>query len=258
VSLWRCCPRPPCRLQDHSPERLGVAGRASVPVVVEIGENLDSIVDAAATMVRPRSKFGTGVIVRRIVFEAVKAKVDKVARDIQIHGHSQRADGNMRGIVSAQDFKRIRMVVPRSVPELDGMAMLLWHQLEKAVEALGIEPKVRRQLPQNRAALFLQQIRAVEENLDGLALDVELFHLSDEAAALHRKNESVRRAIPPALHHGLQWEPIKSRVDFDGVESHCVIFQLARPSDLRRIKSAGPSFVNPSAGPDKNSLHAET
>lgn len=51
--------------------------------------------------------------------------------------------------------------------------------------------------------------------------------------------------------------PIKCRVDFDRVELGGVEGQLASFLKLGGIKSARPSFVNPSAGAHEHSLHGE-
>jgi hypothetical protein len=52
------------------------------------------------------------------------------------------------------------------MPELDSVTILLRRDFEKAIQPFAIKAEVRRQLPQNWAALLLQEFRSVEEHFN--------------------------------------------------------------------------------------------
>src|SRR5687767_906249 len=102
--------------------------------------------------------------------------------------------------------------------KLDGVAVLLGKHPQEGVEPLGVEMEVRRELPEYGPKVFLQQSRALEENVDRFPVHVQLLHVRNEAASFDRVDEPFRSALVPAADHRLGREAVKARVDFDRVE----------------------------------------
>ena len=145
---------------------------------------------------------------------------------------------------------------PRRMPKLHGVSMSLRQLSKEFVESVAIFAQHRWQLPKNGAQMFFEWRDSLKENCDRLRLDFQLFHLRNEAASLHSLNEPIRSAVVPRSHALFERQPVKSGIDFDGVELGRVKLQMLARRQSFGIKRASPALVNPATGADKKPSHA--
>src|SRR4051794_14250733 len=98
------------------------------------------------------------------------------------------------------DFLR----VPGRVTELESIAIAAGQGCEKDSQTLAVKGPIRRELKYNRTELRPQQLGAGNKFCQRRRRVLQLLHVCDEAAALHRKSEIRRHGRPPGLQRGLR------------------------------------------------------
>src|ERR1043165_492062 len=94
-------------------EGVGVVGGADVEVVVEVGIDGDVLLETFCGVDGPWSQFGSSIVVMRSAFKAVETDVGKVGGESEVYGQAQGADGDVGGLVFAEDFEGFRVFIPR-------------------------------------------------------------------------------------------------------------------------------------------------
>src|SRR5437868_170030 len=129
--------------------------------------------------------------------EAVESDIDKIGRHTkdQRHGHGTHRDERYVTV-----FKQVEnfVIEPRRMAEFNGVSMALRQLPEEFVQAVVIFAQHRRQLPENGPEMFLEWRDTLKENGYRLRLDVQLFHLGNEAASFHGINKAARSGIVPS------------------------------------------------------------
>lgn len=185
---------------DGFAESTGVVGSADVEVVIKVGVDGDVLLEAFDGVCHPWPEFCSGVVVMRAAFEAVETDVGEVGGEGEIHGHAQGADGDVGGIVFAEDVEGLRMFIPGRMTKLKGVTMFgAADFVQEFIESFGIEMKIWRDLPEDGTAFFAEAIGAAKEFGDGGAVDIQALDVGDEAAAFDGEDEIFRSAIVPAL-----------------------------------------------------------
>jgi hypothetical protein len=124
-------------------------------------------------------------------------------------------------------------------------------EVEERGEPVGVEPEVRRELPQQRAeAVAERQHAARQEGAErGLHVD-QLLHVGDEPRALHGEDEVVghlRGPRPPARR---ALEGVEGPVDLDRRQPLAHVCELAAVRQAGRVEHAAPAGVPPAGDPD--------
>lgn len=135
--------------------------------------------------------------------------------------------------------------------ELRRSASIAGQQFEELSELCFVPTELGRKLPQDRSELFTQTKEARGKKVSERDLNVaQAFHVRDETAAFHAKNEAIWcLLIPPSI---ARWtlERIKRAVNFNRVELPAREFQRAAMRQTARIENTAPWFVIPSRNAD--------
>ena len=128
---------------------------------------------------------------------------------------------------------------------------LVRQMVEELGEVVAIELLERRELPQHRPELVAQLGEAgTQKARDEAAGLGQHLLLGDEARALHREHEAVRRRRGPFAEARLALQPVMGGVDLDRGEMRRRIGQLVGLLQTLRIKGAAPRRIDPAADAD--------
>ena len=151
---------------------------------------------------------GVGRVAGRLGFDAAaQAQIGEIGGQVLECRVLRIVDQRHRDPVLAQQVDEFRDA-EAVVPDLDDMAdrpaaELGWQQLQEPGEIAWVELLERRELPQDRAEFFPQlEKAAVEEPLHVRLGRGQLLALRQEARALQREDEIVRRLVVPLLEAG--------------------------------------------------------
>jgi len=147
--------------------------------------------------------------------------------------------------------QRVDLVaVPARIAELDRVAARARKRLQERREAFDVDRPSRRQLIQDRSERARETLRAGEEQPDRIGRILQLLHVRQVAARLHRVDEPARRAVRPPGEGFRFGEPIERVVDLDGIEPLSVIRQPPGLGELSRIKITAPMRILPARATD--------
>src|ERR1043165_1564440 len=92
---------------------------------------------------------------------------------------------------------------PRLIAQLERIAMAARQRLQELLEPLDVDVPSRRELPEDRAELLAEALGAREKVPEAARRVLELDHVRDEAAPLHREEELRRGRLPPRVERRL-------------------------------------------------------
>src|SRR4051812_26772120 len=101
------------------------------------------------------------------------------------------------------------------MPEFETVAALVREQFDEGCEPLGISPKIRRQLKQDRTRLFAQQRQSIFEQLEAVnGIVRQALPVRDEFGCFPGKHKIIAGLLAPASNGFWCRSPIEYAVEF--------------------------------------------
>ena len=135
--------------------------------------------------------------------------------------------------------------VPRRLTEFDDVSRAPRERSHEVTESIDVDPPPWRQLIEDRTEMAPQTSKPREQPLERLLGILQLLHMRQEPARLHREFKTSRHAAGPREKRPALRQPIKAVIDLDRVETCRVVRQPARRRHIHRIQLAAPVPVLP-------------
>src|SRR4029077_7434166 len=124
-------------------------------------------------------------------------------------------------------------------------------QFEERGERAFVDPRARRELPQDRPELVAQfNNPACDETVDRRAGTGEIGPVRRNAQPLEREDEILRGLVVPAAEARRLLRAVEGAVDLDRREPAAGIAELARLRQARRVEDAAPRRIDPATDTD--------
>ena len=141
--------------------------------------------------------------------------------------------------------------------QLGGVRRTPGQRVEEVREALRVEGRLRRQLPQHRTEAGTQRQHAAGEEVGQRDLRVrEPLHVRDEPGTLDREHEVVRHRVRPGAPARRSLQRVERPVDLDRRQPAGGVLELTALWQAGRVEHAPPTGVAPArdADPDHGAL----
>src|SRR4051794_34158019 len=213
-----------------------VAYRVGLPVVVEVGEDLDPRSPGGDPPL-PLLELALGVVAVAPTTPVVEPDVGPIGGDLAGFELAPGVVGDDEGGVVLAELVVDVGHEPARVPELETVPTRR-HRSEGGSKPLVVAVEGLGELPEDRPELarLAQRRDRVEEPAEAPLRLGQPLDVGDIATHLHRERESLRRALGPAADRALARQPVEGGVDLDRVEDLGVALEPAPLRQALRIE----------------------